>query len=252
MIFDRFISNVSSKSMMSVLFLFFTLSAAAQNYNMKVTLKDGNIITLPTASIESIIFEQNVPEQLQGLTGRWQLIASNNGVEVAPGVYSAGIDTIAFTATPSTDGTYLECYADRFYTRTGNVYSAHWRMLVETNDQQQRRIGWLLDTESPASSQEFQEPRENYLEKGFFYWGSKDASATHRYIYLLSENENASAIIGMTLWSPWGAKDATSYSLSNEEHNSQKVYAVVATQIPYGDSVGWIEIWGSPRFEKVD
>ena len=46
------------------------------------------------------------------LAGNWQFVASNNGVEVAPGIYSAGTDVIDFTATASADGSYLQCHTD--------------------------------------------------------------------------------------------------------------------------------------------
>ena len=55
----------------------------------------------------------------------------------------------------------------------------------------------------------------------------------------------------MTFWSPWSDGSTTEYSLANEENNSRKIYAVVAENIPYGNSVGWIEIWSSPKVKKV-
>lgn len=183
------------------------------------------------------------------LAGQWQFEAANNGTEVAPGVYSAGTDIIPFTATPSADGTYLACHADALYSRTGTDYPADWRILVEEDDAGRYRLGWVLDASQPVSDKEFLEPAKNFLENGFFYWG--DGTETHRYIYLLAENVDASAIIGMTFWSTWSTEGTTEYALSNEEHNAQKMYAVVAQSIPYADSVGWIEIWASPKVRQL-
>lgn len=183
------------------------------------------------------------------LAGNWQFVASNNGVEVAPGIYSAGTDVIDFTATASADGSYLQCHTDCLYNRTGTAYPADWRILVEQNGSGQHRLGWVLDPEQPISSKEFLEPRENYLENGFWYWGG--SSDGHRYIYLLAENIDASAIVGMTFWSAWSSEDCTDYSLSNEENQARKMYAVVSENIPYNGSVGWIEIWGSPKLQRL-
>ena len=194
-------------------------------------------------------FAQSRQEILESLSGEWQLIAANNGVEIAPGVYSAGVDTIRFTATPASDGISLDCHTDKFYWRSGTDYPASWRILVEENGEGEHRLGWVLSEEQPVSEKEFVESQEKYLESGFFYWGGTEGG--HRYIYLLAENYDASAIIGMTFWSQWSKGDATSYSLSNAEHQSRKVYAVVAESIPYANRVGWIEIWSSPKIERV-
>ncbi len=183
------------------------------------------------------------------LSGQWMLIASNSGVEVAPGIFSAGTDTIHFTATPTADGTALECTTDSLYWRSGTAYGAQWRINVETNGEGQYRLGWILDADKPAGTSEFLEPQKSYMESGFFYWGG--SSDGHRYIYLLSENADASAIVGMTFYSPWTSVVGEPYSLSNEENNSRKVYMVVAEAIPYGQSVGWVENWGSPRMERI-
>ncbi len=183
------------------------------------------------------------------LAGDWQFVAANNGVEVAPGIYSAGTDVVNFTATASADGTSLQCHADNMYDKTGTTYAADWRILVEEDGAGKHRLGWVLDNQQPAFTTEFNEPQENYLEKGFFYWGGTEGA--HRYVYLLAENADASAIVGMTFWSPWSDGSTTEYSLANEENNSRKIYAVVAENIPYGNSVGWIEIWSSPKVKKV-
>ena len=183
------------------------------------------------------------------LSGNWQFVAANNGVEVAPGIYSAGTDIVDFTATLSADGSYLQCHADNFYSKTGTAYAADWRILVENDGAGKHRLGWVLDSQQPAFAAEFLEPRDNYLEKGFFYWGGTEGG--HRYVYLLAENADASAIVGMTFWSPWSDENTTEYALSNEENNSRKIYAVVAESKPYATPVGWIEIWSSPKIRKV-
>lgn len=193
---------------------------------------------------------------METLSGRWLLEASNNGVEVevAPGVkvYRATTDSIYFTATPSTDGKALECHTDSLYWRSGTAYPADWRIAVEENDEGQYRLGWVLTTEQPVSSNEFQESADKYLEGGFFYWGKNDDG--HRYIYLLGENADNTAFIGMTLWSAWTASsaDEPEYLLQNTDNNARKMYAIVAEDVPYGHSVGYIEIWGSPKIKKVE
>lgn len=230
-----------------------TLEGMAQ-VNMKIQKNDGSMLTMPVDSIESIHFVQQAPASLDGLTGRWLLIAANNGIEVAPGIYSAATDTIPFTAQVADDGLSLQCHTDCLYSRSGNIYPADWRMTVEQNDNGQRRIGWVLDSQQPASTKEFHETADKYLEKGFWYWGNQysgEQDNGHRYLYLLAENSDATAIIGMTFWSQWQSSDATRYDLSNTDNNSHKVYLVVAMDIPYARSLGYVEIWGSPRFEKL-
>ncbi len=188
---------------------------------------------------------------IQSLAGQWQFMVSNNGKEVAPGIYSAGKDTISFTATAGDDGKSLNCHADCMYKSvTGNEYPADWKVIVEENDQGQYRLGWILTKERPAFSKEFTEARESYLENGSFYWGTSKAS-THRYIYLLTDNEDATDHVGTIFWSAWSDKGTRSYDLSSMEYNSQKLYAIVAASIPYADSVGYIEIWASPKLQQV-
>ena len=202
---------------------------------------------------EGIVKPQQPGIDLQPFAGDWYFIAANNGTEVAPGVYRSGNDTIRVTATPATDGTAtLLCHADSLYCSTSNVYGADWRMLVETDGEGRHRLGWVLTAEQPAGTREFLEPREQYLENGTYYWATSDEG--HRYIYLLGENIDASAFVGMTLWSQWtegdGSDAATVYSLSNEEHNARKIYAIAAQEIPYGSPAGWIEIWSSPKMTR--
>ena len=99
-------------------------------------------------------------------------------------------------------------------------------MVVEQQGEQ-RRIGWVLDSQQPV-------------------W-----TGNNRYLYLLSENSDVTALIGMTFWSPWSSMTSTSYTLSNTENNAHKVYGVLSDSQPFGSNLGWIEIWSSPRFEKL-
>ncbi len=189
---------------------------------------------------------------VQSLAGQWQFTASNNGKEIAPGVYSAGEDTINFTAAIGDDGKSLNCHADCMYKSvTGNEYPADWKVLVEENDQEQYRLGWVLTIEQPAFNKEFLEAKESFLENGFWYWGT-DAASTHRYIYLLTENEDASAHVATTFWSDWSDRGSKEYSLMSTEYNSQKFYAIVAASIPFANSVGYIEIWASPKLQQIN
>ncbi len=188
---------------------------------------------------------------VQSLAGQWQFTASNNGKEIAPGIYSAGKDTISFTAAVGDDGKSLNCHADCMYKSvTNNEYPADWKVIVEENDQGLYRLGWVLTKDQPAFSKEFLESKESYLENGFWYWGT-DAASTHRYIYLLTENEDASAHVATTFWSAWNNKGCKEYSLTSTEYNSQKFYAIVAAGIPYGNSTGYIEIWSSPKVKQI-
>ena len=125
---------------------------------------------------------------------------------------------------------------------------ADWRIVVESDGAGKHRIGWVLDAEKPFSSQEFLEPRASYLENGFWYWGGTEGG--HRYMYLLADNADLTAIMGMTFWSGWMSSDATEYSLSNEDNNARKMYLAVSETIPYAKNVGWLEIWSSPKVVK--
>ncbi len=188
---------------------------------------------------------------LEALAGQWLFTASNNGTEDATvkGLYHPGTDTFTFTAT--VDGASLSCHADCLYrSATGNEYPADWQMVVEENDQNQYRLGWVLSKEQPAFAKEFLEPKENYLENGFYFWGD-NVTDNHRYIYLLTENEDASAYVATTFWSAWSELGTTEYSLSSSEHNAQKFYAIVAAGQPYANSIGYIEIWASPKVKRV-
>lgn len=209
--------------------LFSMLTADAQSYTMKVTKTDGTVTSIAVKDILSIEFvddDANVPKLLKGLTGRWMLIASNDGEEVAPGVWRAGTDTIYFSATPNADGISLSCHTDRLHWRKSTTYSADWQVIVEEKDGQ-RRLGWVLDATKPA-------------------W-----SNGNMHLYLLSEDATLTSYLGMTFWSPWSDTSATTYTLSNEENNARKVYGLLSTEIPFAEATGMIEIWSSPRFEKL-
>lgn len=203
------------------------------------------LLPLLTAALTS--HAQDAAPTAKGLEGQWLFIASNNGVEVAPGIYSPRTDTVRFTAVA--DGDALLCHADSFLTRNHMAYPADWSMVVERDTDGRHRIGWVLSSEQPFSGTEFNEPSENYLENGFYYWGN--GTEPHHYIYLLAENADASALIGMTFRSDWSGLTADVYSLSNADYQSRKLYAVVASAIPYGGSVGWIEIWSSPQLKRI-
>ena len=226
--------------------------ACAQTQRLQVTMNDGTLLSIPTDSIAAVTFEQTAPPSLEGLTGHWRLIASANGSAGSGGIYTTTADTITFTASltqPGSDdyGRVLRCHADRFYWRSGHDYPADWRIVVEQNEQNgTRRIGWVLDAESPASTEEFLEPTDKYLEDGFFYWGNADNTG-HRYIYLLSENIATQRLEGMTLWSSWLPTSQTAFQFPQ----NQEVYGVVAESIPFANSVGYIDIWASPRFERI-
>lgn len=219
---------------------------AQQNTRMQIKMADGSLTTIPVSEIQSIAFSPvGANPALQALTGQWRLIAMPNGTG-SGGIFTAVADTIAFTATLAPDGASLQCRSDAFYTRSGQVYPAEWRVLADV-DGDRVRLGWVLDSQNPASSKEFVETQDKYLEDGFFYWGTDDGG--HRYIYLLSENIETQRLEGMTLWSSW-ASSATAAATFTFPQN-QEVYGVVASKIPYGGSVGYFEIWASPRFERV-
>ena len=234
----------------SILFILLltTLSAAAQT-TMKVTLTDGRTISMPVSSIADISVQPLVPQSLERLAGQWQFIASTNGTVGADGIMHASTDTISFTATPAPDGIGLICQADCLYARTGNaVYPASWRLLLEEDAATGRhRLGWVLDAQQPASTLEFNEPQDKYLDQGFFYWGSP--ADEHHYIYLLSENIETQRLEGMTLWSSWATDDQTTYTFPQ----NQEVFGLVCSAIPFATSslVGYFEIWASPRFVKL-
>ena len=169
---------------------------------------------------------------MQRLTGQWQLTASP---------FIGGADVIKFTATPSSDGTRLECHADNFYTRGSRPYPMDWQLAVEQNGDQ-LRLGWMLTADKPASTEEFQEPASKYALAG------RDADGSHRYLYLLTENIETQRLEALTLWSEWAAQDATLFTLPK----TYQIYGVVSPDQPCGTIIGYADIWASPRLEKTD
>ena len=80
----------------------------------------------------SLALSVSAQTTLQQLAGEWHFVASNEGEEIAPGVYKAGIDDFPFTATVSQDGTALDCHADCLYRdKNGKEYAADWQIVVE-------------------------------------------------------------------------------------------------------------------------
>ena len=233
------------QKLLFITLLLATWTAGHAQTKMRVTLNDGRIMNIPVDSIAHISIHSQVSDALKDFEGNWMLVASNNGSVGAGGISVAGTDSISFTAVASSDGIGLLCQASHFFTRTGNSYPATWRMLVEEKDGK-HRVGWVLDETQPASTREFDEPREQYLENGSWYWGT--GQEEHHYIYLLSENIQTQRREGMTLWSEWYAAPQQAYALPQ----NQEVYGMVATTIPYQSNatVGCIEIWASPRFVR--
>ena len=230
----------------ALLIQFSILNLYAQDYNLRITMQDNSVKQWPVNNIASIHFEQIDAPTLEGLTGEWLLVAMPNGTNGEGNIHTATTDSISFEATLADDGLSLVCHADSFYTRSGNVYPADWRLLVEQDNQNGlRRIGLVLDAEHPASTSEFTEPKEKYLDNGFFYWGNE--TDAHHYIYLLSENINTQRLEGMTLWSGWKGDDDTPFILPQ----NQEIYGIVSADLPFsGSSLGYFEIWASPRFIK--
>ena len=223
-----------------------TQTASAQTTKMKVTMTNGETLLVPVDSISDIEIKVVTSDALNQLAGQWLLVASANGTTDEYGISHAVTDSIAFTATVAPDGLGLICRADNFYNRSGNIYPAQWRMLVEEDETGKQRIGWALDATQPASDKEFDEPKEKYLDNGFFYYGKP--TDEHHYIYLLTMNIATQRLEGMTLWSGWMNKSQTEYIFPQ----NQEVYGTVATTIPYQGSAlaGYFEIWASPRFVK--
>ena len=185
------------------------------------------------------------------MAGNWQFTASNNGKKGASGIYTAGTDQFSFTATVAADGKSLNCHSDCLYkSKQGYEYPADWLIVTEENDAGQHRIGWVLSNDQPAFTREFQEPSDSYLEDGFFYWGN--GSESHHYIYLLTDNEDASAHVATTFWSDWSSQSTVDYSLKSTRYNAQKLYAIVASAIPYANSIGYLEIWASIKLTRLD
>ena len=162
------------------------------------------------------------------LEGQWEMLASP---------FEGGEVRVPFTATLSADGTSLACHSEKFITNGTQTYPIDWTILVEQQDQQVR-LGWVLDADTPASSVEYQESASHYALFG------NDADGTPRYIYLLSENIDTQQLEGMTLWSDWQAAEGT-FTLPKV----QQIYATVSTQQPYNGSVGYIDIWASIKLQ---
>ena len=177
----------------------------------------------------------NIPLSAQStiaetLAGQWKFVASP---------FEGGGIEIAFTATPSADGTALQCHADPLLTRS-QTYAANWQLAIEQNEGQVR-LGWLLNADVPAFEQEFQENASQYA-----LFGS-NPDGTPRYVYLLSENIDTQKLEPLTLWSDWQPADGTIFTLPV----TQQIYAVVSKNKPYSGSVGYAEIWASGRLVRV-
>lgn len=169
---------------------------------------------------------------VKSLAGNWQLMASP---------FEGGVDNIAFTATLSTDGTYLSCHADAFITRASQAYSMDWKMLIE-EDGDKIRLGWVLDDQNPSSTMEFQEASNKYT------MGGANADGSHRYIYLLSENIATQQLEAMTLYSGWQTTSNAPFTLPQ----TQQIYGVVSKNQPYNGAIGYVDIWASIKLQKVN
>ena len=110
-------------------------TASAQDYNLRITLQDNSVKQWPVNNIASIHFEQGSAPALEDLAGKWLLVAMPNGTNGEGNIHTATTDSIHFKATLADDGFSLQCHADSFYTRSGNVYPADWRLLVEQDEQ---------------------------------------------------------------------------------------------------------------------
>ena len=186
---------------------------------------------------------------MESLAGEWHFVASNNGTPDSYGIYHAGTDDFVFTAKVADDGKSLDCHADCLYrSKSCTEYPADWRILVEVNNQGKHRIGWLLDDQKPAFSFQFNEPNENYMENGFWYFGGTDGG--NRYMYLLGEDVDTGKKMSMTFWSAWSEEGIKSYSLANAEHLANIIYLLVSENIPYSGTVGYIEAWASPKVQR--
>lgn len=177
----------------------------------------------------------NIPLSAQStiaetLAGQWKFVASP---------FEGGGIEIAFTATPSADGTTLQCHADPFLTRS-QTYAANWQLAIEQNEGQVR-LGWLLNADVPAFEKEFQEPAKSYVLEGC------DADGSLRYVYLLSESIVTHELEPLTLWSDWQPADGTKFTLPRE----YLIYAVVSKNKPFSDYVGSAEVWASGRLVRV-
>lgn len=167
---------------------------------------------------------------VNSLSGEWQFVASP---------FEGGEERISFTASPSADGGSLLCHADHFFARASKPYSADWLIAVE-QEGDKVRLGWVLDSNTPCSMEEFQEPATSYALFG------RDADGSHRYIYFLSENIETQSLEGMTLWSDWQTDINAPFSLPR----TYQIYAVVSPNQPYNGGVGYIDIWASGKVKR--
>lgn len=199
----------------------------------------------------AIAIGANAQSVTESLAGEWHFIASNNGEPDDYGIYHAGTDDYVFTASVSAEGNSLDCHSDCLYkSKSGTSYPAQWQIVVEENQDGQHRIGWVLSKDEPCFTTLFDEPRENYLENGapwYYFGGTEDAP---RYLYLLADKADESGLHTMTFWSEWTNSVADSYTLNNKEFMTRTLYAVVSETKPYGQPVGFVEIWVSPRIQR--
>ena len=89
---------------------------------------------------------------VNSLSGEWQFVASP---------FEGGEERISFTATPSADGSGLLCHTDNFFAHASKPYPADWLIAVE-QEGDKVRLGWVLDSNTPCSTEEFQEPATSY------------------------------------------------------------------------------------------
>jgi hypothetical protein len=170
---------------------------------------------------------------LEQLAGEWHFVASNEGEQVAPGVYRAGVDDFVFTATASADGQSLECHADCLYKAEGGAeYPAQWQIVVEQNDQGQHRIGWVLSADNPC------------------FTAQHEGNNIYLLADVIDEQSGLSSFQPMTFWSSWNTEVATSYGLSNIDLMARTLYAVLSPAVPYDGSKSYLEAWTSPRIQR--
>ena len=202
----------------------FVNTASAQDYNLQIRLKDGTFKSVPTSEIASIEFKEDQPAAVDGLTGRWMLVASPAGVAGEGGIHTATIDTIRFTASATSEAGVLQCHADTFCIQAEVVYSADWQVQVSQNEEDDtRRLGLIWSEQTPVYTN-----------------GSTN-------LYLLSENITTQRLEGMTLWSDWQSASAATYTFPQ----NQEIYGVLSSAIPFSSaSSSYLEIWASPRFIK--
>ena len=192
-------------------------------------MKTLRIICITLAFLAcSVSFAQS--DLVNSLAGEWQFVASP---------FEGGEERISFYATPSADGSGLLCHADNFFAHASKPYPADWLIAVE-QEGDKVRLGWVLDSNTPCSTEEFQEPATSYALFG------TDADGSHRYIYFLSENIETQSLEGMTLWSDWQTDINASFSLPK----TYQIYAVVSPNQPYNGAVGYIDIWASGKVKR--